>query len=166
MIISQFAALLSPLMDTNYHSTYISVCLHNLFRWRMTTHYARTEINGSRSPRINRYNYRRSQMNYICGSHAVPRRKVCMPTELARFPTDLHRLSDKFCSSLFLLCLASSKNSSWFFFLPVIIVGLRSNCNPVETIEMYCIIFYYKWLILNITCITFSFCNLISKMSS
>lgn len=100
----------SPLMWTRITS-YISVCLHNLFRWRTTTHYAATGINGTRSPRINRYNYWRSQMNCTCGSHAVPRRKVCTLTELARFPTDLHRLPDEFCS-LSLLCFASPKNPS------------------------------------------------------
>lgn len=80
----------SPLLQSRTTS---QLCLHNLFWWRMRTHYAATEINGTRSPRINRYNYRCGQMNCTCGSHAVPRRKVRTSAKLARFPSDLRRLS-------------------------------------------------------------------------
>lgn len=82
--------VLSPLLQSRTTS---QLCLHNLFWWRMRTHYAATEINGTRSPRINRYNYRCGQMNCTCGSHAVPRRKVRTSAKLARFPSDLRRLS-------------------------------------------------------------------------
>lgn len=82
--------VLSPLLQFRTTS---QLCLHNLFWWRMRTHYAATEINGTRSPRINRYNYRCGQMNCTCGSHAVPRRKVRTSAKLARFPSDLRRLS-------------------------------------------------------------------------
>lgn len=84
---------LSPSTPSLAVSNHISTCLHNLFRWRMCTRYAATEINGTRSPRINCYNYRCGQMNCTCGSHAVFRRKVCTPAKLARFPSDLRRLS-------------------------------------------------------------------------
>lgn len=93
-------------------SNHISTCLHNLFWWRMRTRYATTEINGTRSPRTNRYNYRCSQMNCTCGSHAVPR-KVCTPAKLARFPSDLRRLSRWI---LFSLALSLSLFSHYLIF--------------------------------------------------
>lgn len=47
--------------------TRISMCLHNLFRWRMSTRYAATGINGFCLPRTNWRNYRCSRMNCTRG---------------------------------------------------------------------------------------------------